>query len=59
MAAFLDLRHTHTLGSIPSSLSVLLDPGNMGVAIGILLLSCIRAEIYVISYLLPVTGRHL
>jgi len=29
------------------------DPRNMGVAVGISLLSCIRAEIYVISYLLP------
>jgi len=45
--------------SIPSSLSVLLDPGNMSVAVGISLLSCIRAEIYVMSYLLPVNGRHL
>jgi len=35
------------------------DPGNMGVAIGILLLSCKRAEIYVKSYPLPVNCRHL
>jgi len=38
---------------------VLLDPGNMGVAVGISLLSSLLAEIYVISYLLPVNGRHL
>jgi len=38
---------------------VLSDPGNMGVSVGISLLSCILAEIYVISYPLPVSGRHL
>jgi len=31
----------------------------MSVAVGISLLSCIQAEIYVISYPLPVNGRHL
>jgi len=31
----------------------------MGVAVRISLLSCIRAEIYVMSYPLPVNGRHL
>jgi len=31
----------------------------MGVAVGISLPSCIRAQIYVISYPLPVNGRHL
>jgi len=30
----------------------------MGIVVGILLLSCIRSEIYVTSYLLPVNGRH-
>jgi len=44
---------------IPSNLSVLPDPRNMGVLVGISLLSCIKAEIYVISYLLPVNGRYL
>ena len=47
-----DFRHTRTSDSIPTSLNVLPDPGNMGLAVGIALLSCIRAEIYVISYLL-------
>jgi len=37
----------------------LLNSVNMGIAVGISLLSYIRAEIYVISYLLPVNGRHL
>jgi len=45
--------------SIPRSQSVLPEPGNMAVAVGISLLSCIRAEINVISYPLPVSGRHL
>jgi len=31
----------------------------MGLAVGMLLLSWMRAEIYVIFYPLPVSGRHL
>jgi len=58
MAAIFDFQHAQTYDFIPSSLFVLLDSGNMGVAIGISFLSCIRADIYVISYLLPVNGRH-
>jgi len=38
---------------------MLLGPDNVGIAIGISLLSCIYTEIFVISYPLPVTGRHL
>jgi len=53
------LQHTRTLDSIPSSLYLLRNPENMGVAVGFSLLSCIRAEIYVISDPLPVSGRHL
>ena len=37
----------------------LLDPGNMGVAVGISLPSCIQGEIYVISYKRPVIDRYL
>ena len=37
---------------------MLLDPENMGIAVGISLLSRIQAEINVISYLLPVLSRH-
>jgi len=59
MAAIFDIQQNPTEDSIPSSLSVLLDPENMGVAVGISLLACIRAEIYVMSYPLPVNGRHL
>jgi len=35
------------------------DLENMGIAVGISLLSCIEAEIYVISYLLPVNCSHI
>jgi len=35
---------------------MLLDPENIGIVVGILLLSRIQAQIYVISYTLPVTG---
>jgi len=43
MAAIFDFQHAQTQNCILSSLSVLLDLGNMGVADGISLLSCIRA----------------
>jgi len=59
VAATFDLRNAQTWNRIPSSLSVLSDPENMGLAVTISLLSFILAEIYVISYLLPVNGRHL
>jgi len=59
MAAIFDLRHAQTEYSVPSSLSVLLDPGNMGATVGISLQSFIRSVIYVISYLPPVNGRLL
>jgi len=52
-AAIFDLQHAPVKDSIPSSLSVLPDSENMGVAVGNLVLSCIRAEIYGMSYLLP------
>jgi len=35
------------------------DLENISIAIGILLVSCIQAEIYVNPYSLPVSGRHL
>ena len=54
MAAIFDLRHTQTLDSIPTGLFVLPDSENMGTAVGILLLSSIEAEIYVIAYVLSV-----
>jgi len=43
MAAIFDLRHTQTSDSIHTSLSVLLNPNNMGIAVGISLLSRIEA----------------
>ena len=54
MAAIFDFKHTQTSDSIPTSLCMLPDPKNMGIAVGISLLSCTEAEIYVMSYLLPV-----
>ena len=49
----------HTSDNLRSSLIVKLDPINMGIADGILLLACIRLQIYVFSYQVPVNGRHL
>ena len=59
MAAIFDSRHTQTSDSIPINLSVLPNPENMGLAVGISLLSFIRTEVYVTSYVLPINGRHL
>ena len=59
MATIFDLTVIPTSESIDISFAVLLDPENVGVAVGISLLSHIRAEIYVIAYVLPVNGRHL
>ena len=36
----------------------MLDSENMGIAVEISLLSCIRAEIYVVPYLLPVMAAN-
>jgi len=47
------------IGQYSQYLSVLLDHVNMGVAVGISLLSCLRTELYVISYPLLVNGRHV
>ena len=58
MAAMLDLPVTTTSESIHTSIIVLLDPENVGVAIGISLPSYIQAEIYDIAYVLPVLGGH-
>jgi len=54
MAAIFDLLVTLTSESICISRSVLLVPENAGVAIGISLLSCIKAKIFVIAYVLSV-----
>ena len=59
MAAIFDFRDTQTSDSLPISFSVLPDPENVGIAVGISLLSGIQAENYVISYELQVTGRPL
>ena len=54
-----DFRHKLTSDSLPISLSMSPVLENTGVAVGISLLSCVRAELYVISCLLTVNGRHL
>jgi len=59
MAAIFDLSLIRTSDSLRSSLVVSPDLENMGIAVGISLLSCIEAEICVISYLLLVNGSHL
>ena len=59
MATIFDFKQTQTSDSIPTSFCMLPDPENMGIAVGILLLSSTEAELYVMSYLLPVGGRHL
>ena len=58
MAAIFDFRHALASDSISTSLSVLPDCENMGKAVEITLLSWLKAEIYVISCLLPVLSRH-
>ena len=59
MAAIFDLRHTQISGRIPTRLFELSDPENMGIAVGISLLSPVQAEIYDIVYVLPVNGGHV
>ena len=49
---------TPTSESRHISIVVLLDPKNVGVAIGILLLSYIHAEDYDIAYVLPVVRKY-
>ena len=59
MAAIFHFRHTQETNSLLTSLFVLPYSGNKGVALEISLLSCIEAELYVISFPLPVNGSHL
>ena len=47
MAAIFDLSVTRMSESVHTISAVLLDPENVGVALGILLISCLEAEIYV------------
>jgi len=56
LAAIFDFSLTPKHGSVQISPVALLDIENIGIAVGISLLSRIQAEI---SYPLPVTGRHL
>jgi len=56
-AAIFDIPLTLTYDSLRTRAVMLLDPENICIAVGILLLSCIQAEIYVISY--PLLDRYL
>ena len=59
MAAIFDLPVTMTSESLYYSPTVLLDPENLGVIVGISLLSHFEAEIYDIAFVVPVNGGHL
>ena len=50
ICAIFDSSQIHTSGSLCSSLVLLPDPENMSIAVGIVLLSCIEAEIYVVIF---------
>ena len=50
MVVIFDFQQTQTSNSIHTSLSLLPDSENMGIAVGILLLSCVEAEIHVIEF---------
>ena len=52
--AIFDPQLIHVSGSLRSGLVALPDPETMGIAVGISILSCIQAETYVMSDLLPV-----
>ena len=59
MAAMFDIPVTPTSESIHTSPTALLDPENVGVPVGISLLSHLQAEIYDVAYVFPVNGGHL
>jgi len=59
MSVIVDFSFFQTWSIIRSSLIGLPDLENMGTAVWISLISCIEADINVISYLLPVNGSHL
>jgi len=59
MAAIFDFSQIRTSVILMSTLVVLPDLENIGMAVGISFLSCIKTEICVVSYLLPVNGSHL
>jgi len=53
MANIFDFQLAQTQNCIPSSLSVLPEPENVGVAVGIYLLSCVFAEICATEFSKP------
>ena len=59
MAAMFDLPVAPKSESIHTSLTVLLDHENVELAVGILLLSYSKANLWDFAYVLPVNGGHL
>ena len=59
MAATFNLSPTPMSESVHTSSAVLLDPANVGVAFGILLLSCITADILRYFLVTSSDGGHL
>jgi hypothetical protein len=59
LAAMFDLLVTPMSKSVQTSIIVLLDPKNVGIADGSSLLSYIQAEIYFTAYVLPVNGGYV
>jgi len=59
--AIFDTPLTLTKDIIRTIAVMLLHSENIGrpITVGIVLVLCIQAKIYIISYALPVTGRHL
>ena len=60
VATISNFSHPLSLNNINTGPIVKLDPENIGVAVGISLLSCIETELLVVLYSLPVVyGRHI
>ena len=59
MASIFDLPHTPMSESVHTSPTELLNSENVGVAVGIFLISGIEAELLRFSFVLPVLGGHL
>ena len=58
ICTIIDSSQIHTASSLRSSLVVLPNSKNMGIAVEMSLLSCIQAEMYAIPYLRPVMAAN-
>jgi len=59
MVAYRKCLRTNVYLSLYTSAVMMDDLKNICIAVGIVLLSCVQADLHVISYALPVIGRHL